>query len=291
MILHFNDYVPEDEEIRIFMETVKGHHTAHAHDFIEIVYVDSGVGSQIINGQEILISKGSLLLLNDHIAHEFFAHPENPLVVYNCLFQPQSVSHTFQKCSNFLDVAYHFLFHPLNSETDPKDYIQLSVAQTTEIRSVIHEMYHEYEKKENGFQQVMKADLKKLMILMFRLYQGDKNQNRNSSVYKQLIVQEAISYLESHYKEEIKCNKLAQRSYLSANYFAKIFKEITGMSPTQMHQNIRIHAACKLLLDTSLTVSEIAGLVGYSDMKYFYSLFRHIKAITPGEYRIKNRVK
>lgn len=98
-------------------------------------------------------------------------------------------------------------------------------------------------------------------------------------------MQEAVSYLKSNYTQEIACEQLAERAYLSVNYFRKIFKEITGMTMIEMLQNIRVNVACALLEETDLPVSEVAGRVGCADMKHFYKIFKRAKGISPGAYR------
>ena len=50
-------------------------------------------------------------------------------------------------------------------------------------------------------------------------------------------------------------------------------------------QCIRIEEACKLLLNTNLSVGQIAGAVGYQDTRHFSKVFRRYQNISPREYR------
>ena len=50
-------------------------------------------------------------------------------------------------------------------------------------------------------------------------------------------------------------------------------------------QKMRIEKSCELLRKSDLPVSEIAETVGYSDMKFFNSIFKKTLHMTPGEYR------
>lgn len=90
-------------------------------------------------------------------------------------------------------------------------------------------MQQEYDDRKNGFMQILKADLTKLLILFFRYYKTDTHQKQHPAVYQKRIVQETVSYLENHYQESLSCEALAERAYLSVNYFRTVFKSITGI--------------------------------------------------------------
>lgn len=290
--LQFHSYVQQGEKIRILVDEIHGHHPAHAHDdFIEIAYIDGGRGVHILNGREERISEGNLFLFNPHIVHAFTADEDAPLRVYNCLFQPPTLDYSFKNCKDFVDVAYHYLFYSLYSEDDPKDYIKLTGVSGEDIRLLFYEMQREYDSMENGYEQVLKADLMKLLIFIFRLYKKDNRQRQNAAVYKRLVVQEAAAYIKANFAENISCEQLAERAYLSVNYFRKIFKEITGMTMIRMLQNIRVHVACDLLESTSMPVEQVAAQVGYDDVKFFYKVFKESQNMTPGTYRKQYRVE
>lgn len=290
--LYFDKYMQNDEEIKVFIDKIIGHHPAHAHDFIEIAYIDAGRGTHIVNGNEEEICEGNLFLFNAYnIVHEFNSYPDTPLIVYNCLFQPLSIDNSFKGCKNFVDVAYYYLFHSLYTKDKHKEYIKLTDVKSSEIKKILYEMQFEHKTKENGYMQILKADLMKLLIQMFRMYKNDETQKQSLPIYKRLIVQEATEFLKDHYQECIKCERLAQRAYLSVNYFGKIFKEITGMTMIQLLQNIRINVACDLLESSDLTMIDIAHKVGYSDIKHFYKIFRRIKSVPPGEYKMRHIVE
>lgn len=281
------EFLEREDDIIVNKSYVDGCCTMHAHEFIEIAYIVSGKGIHSVCGKRDNVTKGDLFILNAHVSHEFTSLSEDPLLVYNYIFQPLVIDSSFRGCDNFVDIAFHYLLHTLTSEDAPKDFIKLTGIKPKEIDSVLEEMYLEYNRKEDGYKQVIKSDLIKLLILVFRLYKKDYQQEHNPSYLKKLIVQNAIDYLKEHYPENIKCNKLAERAYMSLSYFCKVFKEVTGMTVIQMLQDIRIDAACTLLESTGYTIMEVAETVGYSDLKYFYKIFYQKKSLTPGQYREK----
>ncbi len=288
--LQFREYIHGDNEIRMMKARVDHQRSPHSHDFIEIAYIDAGKGFQTVNGKRERIQAGDLFLFNAHnIIHSFEAAEGTPLLVYNCLFQPLSVSNTFQECSDFVDVAYQYLFQTMRSDYGPRDYIKLSDLKFSETEQILYEMDWEFTREESGYMQVLKADLMRLLIQIFRLYRRMAGRQQDLSMYHRLIVRNAVVRLQEHYAEDIRCEWLAKQAYLSVNHFRKIFRDITGMTVIQMLQHIRIRMACQLLETTRFSVAEIADQVGYSDVKYFYQIFEKEKEMTPGEYRRLHR--
>ena len=61
-------------------------------------------------------------------------------------------------------------------------------------------------------------------------------------------------------------------------------KGLTGMSPKEFIRNIRFKYACRLLLEKSSSVAEVAYMVGFSDAKYFSICFKKEFGMTPSKY-------
>ncbi len=100
-----------------------------------------------------------------------------------------------------------------------------------------------------------------------------------------IYIREAENYIRFHYDREISVNSIAKLLNLSPEYFSRLFKSETGMSPLQLIIKYRIDRACMLLKATNLTMSEISNSVGIPDTKYFSKLFKQKKSISPSKYR------
>lgn len=104
-----------------------------------------------------------------------------------------------------------------------------------------------------------------------------------------LYIREAENYIRFHYDREISINSVAKSLNLSPEYFSRLFKSETGLSPQQLIIKYRLDRACVLLTATNLTISEISNSVGIPDTRYFSKLFRRNKSMSPSEYR-KNHI-
>jgi len=78
---------------------------------------------------------------------------------------------------------------------------------------------------------------------------------------------------------------IADEVGISASAFSRMFKEKTGRNFKEYVDGLRVSKAKELLLQTSLSVEEIALQVGYETPTSFYRLFKKCVGLTPGEYR------
>ena len=80
---------------------------------------------------------------------------------------------------------------------------------------------------------------------------------------------------------------VAKNCGLNRIYLSRIMKERVGLTLQDMIIATRLWGAMDYLkfLDKKTPISEVAKLVGYTDVKYFSKLFKKVFGITPSEYR------
>lgn len=104
------------------------------------------------------------------------------------------------------------------------------------------------------------------------------------------ILTEAIDYmLENFDNSELSNEILASQSGISEIYFRRLFKEMFGTTPKQYILGLRIKKACKLLMESSASVSEIAEECGFSSVYHFCRSFKENTGLTPSEYSKQNK--
>jgi AraC-like DNA-binding protein len=110
-----------------------------------------------------------------------------------------------------------------------------------------------------------------------------EGEKRGSAV--QPAVLRAITLIQERYFEPITLSGLAAEVYVSPFHFSRIFAKATGVTPGRFLTAVRLFEAKRLLLTTSLTVSDIVCSVGYSSVGTFTSRFARAVGMTPTEYR------
>lgn len=89
--------------------------------------------------------------------------------------------------------------------------------------------------------------------------------------------------------ERLTCEALGERFHLSPTYVGPYFKRHFQEDLRHYIRRIRIRAIEHLLTDSSLTVKEIAARLGYVDSAHLIKAFRDFHAMTPLEFRARNR--
>lgn len=249
----------------------------HTHDFIELIYIESGSAVQKIDEAEFAVKKGDLVFINYGKTHSFKS--ESGFTFYNILLTPAFLSDELTNSENAMDLLSLGCFESFSDFTDePK--ITFAADEVLFIEHMILEMAREYKEKRSGYDQALKGYITVLLIHIFR-----KMKKENKLLRGKKIPSEILDYLDNNYNEKITINALAERCFYNPSYFSRIFSETFGMSITEYILEKRFEKACGLLKTTDMTIEEIAESSGYRDSA---AIFRHFKkklGITPGEYR------
>lgn len=99
------------------------------------------------------------------------------------------------------------------------------------------------------------------------------------------IVQKVKAYLEKNYSESVNRTLIEELFHLNQDYLNRIFKKSTGYTLMEYIQYCRVKRAKQLLDDTSMTIGEICGEVGYDSPAYFSKIFKKWSNLTPIEFR------
>lgn len=98
-------------------------------------------------------------------------------------------------------------------------------------------------------------------------------------------------WAEQRYADNLSMRGLASKLYMNAAYLGQLFKAETGMGFNDYLLRIRMEKAKQLLDSTDLKVYEIASAVGYNDMDWFYTKFKHYTGVNPSEYKLQQHRK
>jgi YesN/AraC family two-component response regulator len=100
-----------------------------------------------------------------------------------------------------------------------------------------------------------------------------------------IVSQKIIQYIQDHYKEaDLSVSKIARAFGFNTSYLGTLFKKTTNQSILHYISSLRLEASKELLLSQQHKVSEIAELVGYSDVFYYSKRFKKAYGCSPKEY-------
>lgn len=96
-----------------------------------------------------------------------------------------------------------------------------------------------------------------------------------------------LKYISEHMQEDISLETIATYINMNSSYFSRYFKSKTGGNFVDFLTGVRIQKAKELLLETELSIEEIAMKVGHVNKAYFTKVFKKVTGFNPGEFRKK----
>jgi PAS domain S-box-containing protein len=99
----------------------------------------------------------------------------------------------------------------------------------------------------------------------------------------------AVEMMMVQYAKNLTIADLAAHVSLSPSQFTRRFKKEVGISPHRFLQQVRLDAACDLLVTNELSISTIARNTGFYDQSHLANEVMKSKALTPSSYRDKFR--
>lgn len=115
----------------------------------------------------------------------------------------------------------------------------------------------------------------------------DKFEQLGGEKHSRVIIQ-AVDYISNHYSEDISLTLLSAYTGKSKNYLGHLFKKEMKVSFIDYLNDIRISEAKIRLRNTDDMIYEISESVGFSDYKYFSSIFKKYVGTSPLKYRKNN---
>jgi AraC-like DNA-binding protein len=77
----------------------------------------------------------------------------------------------------------------------------------------------------------------------------------------------------------------ARAAHMSIPAFTRFFKKCTGKTFVEYLTDLRIGAACRLLVESDRTVTQVCYAAGFANLSNFNRRFRRLKGVTPREFR------
>ena len=108
--------------------------------------------------------------------------------------------------------------------------------------------------------------------------------NYKQSSQDYLRIEQAILYLENHYKDQPNLEEVAANIGLSEYHFQRLFTRWAGVSPKRFLQFLTKESA-KDLLNQSENLLDTTHQVGLSSLGRLHDLFVTTEAVSPGEYK------
>ena len=98
-------------------------------------------------------------------------------------------------------------------------------------------------------------------------------------------VQKVKTFIDAHYREEIRLAQLSDIAGMSDSSFSRFFKLHTGRNLSDYIIDLRLGYACRQLVDSTNSVAEICYASGFNNLSNFNRIFKKRKSCSPSEFR------
>lgn len=113
------------------------------------------------------------------------------------------------------------------------------------------------------------------------------NETRNIKGKSSTFIQ-INEYIKKHYTDPINTKTIADSFGFTPAYLSKLFREYKTITPSEYITSLRINKAKELLKSSrSLSIKEVAAVIGYDDPLYFGKVFKKLVGITPKTFQLK----
>lgn len=103
--------------------------------------------------------------------------------------------------------------------------------------------------------------------------------------WNEQIAAEIKHYIANHLSSTLRLQELADAVSISACHLSKVFKQATAQTITGYIQKVKMEKAIEYLFVDTLSISQIATLLGFYDQYHFSKAFKAYTGLAPTAYR------
>ncbi len=248
---------------------------SHWHTELEIIKIYSGELDLRLSNNRYIAKSGDIVFVNPEIVHG--ATPKSDCV-YECI-----VLHL--DMLSIKDMGCHFFVDSLvNHEYIIKEFIPYS---TDEIHCATARLFDAMHCKSSGYKFSVIGALYQLfgVIIDNHLYSASSGETTLTATKNISKLKTVLSFIRENFHSQISLDDMATHAGMSTKYFCSQFREMTTKTPIEYLNAYRIEKASRKLLNTDMSVTEIAYSCGFNDLSYFIKTFKSVKGTTPAKFR------
>lgn len=250
----------------------------HWHEDIEFIYVLEGCMEYYINGENVLLEKGSSIAINSGRFHYGYSNSKEECHFYCIILHPSLITTNKILTQKYISAV---------TQNSRKDYILFyNDKNITELLKSIYNL------KINPSSSYELDVIGLFHILWKRIYNTliAETNPCDTKPNQELITQQAmVSYIYQNYSDNITLNDIASAGNICRSKCCQVFKKYVGQSPMDFVNAYRLEISQHLLLTTTSSITDICTTCGFNHLSYFSKQFQIKYGCTPRDYRKKGR--
>lgn len=258
----------------------------HEQEFYEINIIVKGSGMHYIKDNKILAEVGDVFIIPPFVPHGYYGG--DGFDVYHLLLSNDFMSKYQDDLEQIPGFFTLFSAEPLmRSKTRTALHLTLNKRQLNKANTFLNALTA-FTNYQNSY-QCLNSSYTTMLFIMYLCEIYSNKFSLNKKLTQDECFMSTLSYIHEHYSEKITLDVLVKLSQMSRSSYINKFKEICKMPPLTYLTATRISAAQKLLLETDISISEIAFKTGFYDASHLTKAFIASCGLSPFAYR--NRKK
>jgi len=230
------------------------------------LYVSSGKGFIEICGHLYPVATGNLAILDLSHPYKFYPDAKDPWKLLWMLYDGPNAAWFYSRICERSSV--------------------FSVSNGEPLVSAMMELLLCCEKKSVGYEMQTAALIHTILSCAYGISRDFRSVYITSREYPN-TVKLVAEYIEINYFRKLTLEELAKVAYISPYHLLREFKKHTGFTPLEYTNLYRLTLAKQFLIESDLTIEQIALNTGFCSHSYFSRCFRTDTGITPERFRLQ----
>lgn len=257
-----------------------GYHYLHWHEALQFTLVTKGTVSMQVSGIDYQLHTGEAIFINSGLLH----------MTSHISSDGEYISFNFpHKLLSFFPGSQLDLEYVLPFVTNYRFLTQTFTQTITWQNAILQKLYllQSICKAPNlyGKEYEITLRLADIWLLLIRHAKDSFNKTSKPSIKKQENLQMMLAFIHGNYMNEVSLEEIAATAHISTGQCCRSFKNTIHMTPYEYLIHFRLNKGADLLKETDLSITAIAGMVGFNSTSHFIQLFKEKMKVTPHQYR------
>ena len=233
--------------------------SGESHPMLELTYVDQGSLHSVVDGQDILLHQGDMMLYGPGQWHMQYAD---------------------------IGVAPRFVTISFNmEEAQPEDLFNRKFPSPQKAISILQQILREHDQGARDADDSILSLLTLLLVALRReTADAAKPQLSNSANNENEIIRKAQQFIGNRVEQKLSVPMVAGGVDVSPSYLTALFHKHLQISPGEYIRRIKLQKSKQMIREGNLNFTEIASALQYSTVHHFSRQFKEKFGLTPTEY-------
>lgn len=246
----------------------------HWHEDIEFIYILDGCMDYYINGKSVLLKEGDSIAVNSGRLHYGYSKLKKECHFYCFLLHPSLITTNKKLVPKYISSV---------TANNSADYILFSPDDNA--AEILQSLYNLKRNPSPSYELDVIGLFHVLWNKIYRKIISESNNPENAAGFELISQRKMVSFIYQNYSNNIFLDDIAAAGNVCRSKCCQIFKKYVGQSPMEFVNSYRLERSQHLLLNTSLTVTDICTACGFNHLSYFSRQFQMKYGCTPRDYR------